>query len=255
MMNDSGYVDVIGSKIYYQVSGNLEGHPLLMLHGGLGSMNELKPIQQGLAQDFMLINVDFRGHGHSLLGNLPLSYQLYQQDVQAVLRHLAITSYSIFGFSDGGIVGYRLAAQQPNQVASLITLGAQWQYQPDEPSMQLLASLTADFWRTRFADDVAVYERSNPEPDFSKLVDAVKQAWFDSTITGYPGQRVELITCPTLVIRGDNDFIFSLDEAVALKAKITACNFANVPLTTHATHQEAPEIVATMIKQFLLQQK
>ncbi|MCE2573053.1 alpha/beta hydrolase [Motilimonas eburnea] len=251
MIIDSGYVDVMGSKIYYQVAGNKEGKPLLMLHGGLGSMHELTPIQQGLGQDFMLINVDLRGHGQSPLGHFPLSYQRYQQDVEAVLRHLAIDRYAVFGFSDGGIVGYRLAAQQPNQVSHLITLGAQWRYHENDPGMQLLASLTADFWRTRFAHDVALYERLNPQPHFTKLVDAVKQAWFDSTGSGYPGQQVTQIQCPTLVIRGDSDFIFSLAEAVALKAKITNCHLANLPLATHGAHQEHPDLVGMMVQRFL----
>ena len=224
-----------------------------MLHGGLGSCHELRPIHQYLANDYRLVSVDFRGHGKSLLGALPLSYKLYQQDVQAILRYLAIDRYAIFGFSDGGIVGYRLAAQAPSRVSCLVTLCAQWQLNAEDPSMQLLASLTADFWRTRFADDVALYERSNPEPDCSMLVDAVKQTWFDSTESGYPGNLVKRITCPTLIMRGDNDFIFSLAEAIALKTNIAACSFANIPLAAHAAHQEAPDIVGAMIKQFMSQ--
>lgn len=255
MTNNSGYIDVNDSTIYYEISGNPSGEPLLMLHGGLGSINELRLIHKYLAGSYQLISVDFRGHGKSFLGNLPLSYRQYQQDVQTVLCYLAIDRYSIFGFSDGGIVGYRLAAQEPNRVSCLITLGSQWQVNTDDLSMKLLASLTADFWRTRFPDDVALYESSNPEPDFPKLVNAVKNAWFDKTESGYPCNLVAQITCPTLILRGDNDFIFSLDEAVVLKTKIAGCSFANIPLTTHASHQESPDIVGAMIKRFMSQHK
>ena len=250
-MKKSDYIEVNGSKLYFEISGNLEGEPLLMLHGGLGSMNELKPVHQYLAESHRLISLDFRGHGSSLLGSLPLSYQVYQQDVQALLDHLKIDRYSIFGFSDGGIVGYRLAALEPSRVSCLITLGSQWQVNLDDPSMQLLASLTADFWCSRFPDDVALYQSINPEPDFPRLVDAVKNAWFDTTVSGYPNHLIAQIRCPTLVMRGDNDFIFSLDEAALLKEKLTCCSFANFPLTAHAAHQEAPDIVGAMIKRFI----
>ncbi len=84
-----------------------------MLHGGLGSLNELSSIYQYVASDYQLISVDFRGHGKSLLGDRPLSYMQYQEDIRHVLSYLNIDKYSIFGFSDGGIVGYRLAAQEP----------------------------------------------------------------------------------------------------------------------------------------------
>lgn len=253
MIHNSGYIDVNGSTLHYQISGKHDGHPLLMLHGGLGSISEFEPIHQWLSDSCQLISLDFRGHGKSRLGKARLSYQQYQSDVQALLRHLGIDQYSVLGFSDGGIVGYRLAVQEPKRVKCLITLGAQWKSDPQDPSMQLLASLTADFWRERFPNDVALYESANPEPNYPKLVDAVKEAWFDQSESGYPGQSVSQITCPTLIMRGDNDFIFPLEEAVQLKEKIAGSSFANLPLASHACHQEYPELVGAMVKQFITQ--
>ncbi len=85
MKNRNGYIGVNGSEIYYELSGNPEGEPLLMLHGGLGSLNELSPIHKYVAADYQLISIDFRGHGKSLLGGLPLNYMQYQQDVRMFL--------------------------------------------------------------------------------------------------------------------------------------------------------------------------
>ncbi|EGR2919168.1 alpha/beta hydrolase, partial [Vibrio parahaemolyticus] len=65
MENRNGYIGVNGSKVYFEVSGNPNGEPLLMLHGGLGSLNELSSIYQYVATDYQLISVDFRGHGKS----------------------------------------------------------------------------------------------------------------------------------------------------------------------------------------------
>ncbi|WP_299142884.1 alpha/beta fold hydrolase [uncultured Vibrio sp.] len=251
MKHKVDYISTNGSDIYYEISGNPDGKPLLMLHGGLGSLNELTPIHKYVATDNLLISMDFRGHGKSLLGNRPLSYMQYQQDVQHLLSHLGIDKYSIFGFSDGGIVGYRLAAQEPNNVSCLVTLGSQWRLEVNDPSIKLLNNLTAHFWASRFPDSVAFYESSNPNPDFSKLVTAVKAVWLDTTETGYPSELVEKINCPTLVMRGDNDFLFSLDEAVAIKSKISGCSLANIPLTEHSSHQESPELVGEILKQFI----
>lgn len=253
MTKISDCIEVDGTRIYYEIAGVPNGEPLLMLHGGLGSMNELRPILPYLEKDYQLISLDLRGHGRSCLGVLPLTYQQYQHDVQMLLRHLQIEQYSIFGFSDGGIVGYRLAAQDAGNVSRLITLGAQWRVNLEDPSMKWLSSLTPEFWRTRFPDDVLHYEQSNPEPDFAQLVDAAKNAWFDCAVSGYPNHRVENISCPTLIMRGDNDFIFSLDEALLLNKKLTRSSFANIPDTAHASHQEAPEIVGSMINRFMSQ--
>ncbi|QMV16862.1 alpha/beta fold hydrolase [Vibrio spartinae] len=247
------YIEINGAALYYELSGNPNGEPLVMLHGGLGSQHDLLPIHEYVAQDYRLISIDFRGHGKSLLGDLPLSYLQYQQDVQDVLNHLGVERYSIFGFSDGGIVGYRLAAQAPEQVTRLMTLGAHWRLEANDPSIGIFKGLTADFWAARFADDVADYHASNPKPNFPKLVDAVKAVWLDTTASGYPLEQVERIRCPTLIMRGDNDFLFSLDEAVSLKSKIAEAAFANIPMTAHAAHQESPELVGKILKQFLSQ--
>lgn len=253
MTDESGYISGNGSEIYYEVSGNRDGEPLLMLHGGLGSMAELKALQEYVSGEYRLISMDFRGHGRSLLGDHRLSYWQYQQDAQQLLSHLGVDKYSIFGFSDGGIVGYRLAALEPGRVSCLVTLGSQWRLQDGDPSIELLGGLTADKWAARFADDVAVYEVSNPKPDFPKLVDAVKAVWLDTSEFGYPAGLVAKIRCPTLVMRGDQDFLFPLDSAVALRSKIKDCSFANIPMTAHACHHESPEFVGKILSQFMSQ--
>ncbi|MGL6177586.1 MAG: alpha/beta fold hydrolase, partial [Vibrionaceae bacterium] len=232
-----------------------DGTPLLMLHGGLGSLNELSPLHHHVGADHLLISVDFRGHGKSLLGERPLSYQQYQLDLQHLLNYLGVDKYAIFGFSDGGVVGYRLAAQAPERVSCLVTLGAAWRISANDPALALLSGLTAQFWTAKFAAEVAWYEATNPRPDFPKLVDAVKAVWLDTSAAGYPDQQVEKIRCPTLVMRGDNDFLFSLDEAAALKSKIAGCSFANIPLTGHNAHQESPALVGEMLQQFITHSK
>ncbi|WP_445366210.1 alpha/beta fold hydrolase [Microbulbifer sp. ANSA001] len=251
MIEKSGYIEICGSPIFYELSGNPNGEPLLMLHGGLGSGKDLAPLHEYIAPDFHLISIDLRGHGRSPLAGPSLSYAQYERDIQEVLSHLGVKRYSIFGFSDGGIVGYRLAAQQSKNVVCLVTLGSQWRLEDNDPSIEALGGLTAEFWSESFPVDVESYNASNPNPDFKSLVESVKKVWLDTTGAGYPWGLVERIKCPTLIIRGDNDFLFSLDEAVALKAKIPDASFANIPFTEHASHQESPELVGMILKQFL----
>ncbi|AOT10392.1 alpha/beta fold hydrolase [Pseudoalteromonas luteoviolacea] len=251
-MSTSGYIKIDDASIYYQMSGNLKGKPLVLLHGGLGSMEDLTPVHKYLDDEYCLICIDFRGHGKSTLGSTKLSYEQYQNDVLSILSFLGISQFSLFGFSDGGIVAYRIAAQSPEKVSCLITLGSQWRLEPEDPSIPVLKGLTAEFWLEKFADDVAYYQLSNPTPHFHKLVDAVKTVWLDTSESGYPNNAVVQIQCPTLIMRGDHDFLFSLDEAVALQRKVAGADFANVPFTEHAAHQESPELVGRILQQFML---
>lgn len=251
MSEKTGYINIDSAEIYYELSGNIDGKAILLLHGGLCAIDDLDAVREHIPSDYLVVSVDFRGHGKSTIGEASLNYAQYQKDVEGVLNHLGLTRYSIFGFSDGGTVGYRLAAENPEQVERLITLGSQWRLESGDPSIEMLEGLTPEFWEHRFPEGVERYNTSNPKPDFSGLVEAVKKVWVDTSITGYPKQSVDAIGCPVLIMRGNNDLSFSLDEAMQLIKRIPYSNFGNIPFTGHASYEESPELVGAMIGQFL----
>lgn len=240
-----------GAEIYYQESGNPDGQPLVMLHGGLGSSEDFDGLLGYIPDLFKIIRIDLRGHGRSTLGELPLSYARYQQDVEAILDHLQVYKFHLFGFSDGGIVGYRLAALYDHRLLSLTTLGSQWRLHSDDPSIELLQDLTAEDWQEEFEEQVARYNEINPQANFSLLVDEVKELWLDTSENSYPNEQVDNINCSTLVIRGDRDDLFSLSEAITLISRVPGCEFFNVPFTEHEAHKEYPEIVGEVWRRFL----
>ncbi|CCN72693.1 alpha/beta fold hydrolase [Vibrio nigripulchritudo] len=251
MFQQEGHLKIDGASIYYEVSGDPTGKPLLFLHGGLGCMYDLNPLLDFVPNGYKVISVDFRGHGQSTIGELPLSYQRYQEDIEALLSHLKVTRYSIFGFSDGGIVAYRLASAHPDSVEKVVTLGSQWRLTENDPVEPILSSLSVEMWREKFPKDVSRYEEINPQPDFSALIDRVKAVWLDRSETGYPANQMTSITCPVLIIRGDNDFLFSREEATYLVDLLPDSAFMNVPFSEHATHQEHPEMIGLALNQFL----
>lgn len=61
-------LDTDGAKIYFEICGNPEGPPLLMLHGGFGTIEDFNIFLPGLGNDFKIIGIDSRGHGRSTLG-------------------------------------------------------------------------------------------------------------------------------------------------------------------------------------------
>jgi pimeloyl-ACP methyl ester carboxylesterase len=62
----SGRLEIAGVNYYYEVRG--EGEPLLLLHGGLGSLDMFAPILPALTQARQVIAVDLHGHGRTALG-------------------------------------------------------------------------------------------------------------------------------------------------------------------------------------------
>lgn len=247
------HLQVGDARIYHEITGNPEGTPLLLLHGGLGKTTDFNGLLDRLPERFKFIGMDLRGHGRSTLGSAPLTYQQYQQDVEALLSHLGIKHYTLLGFSDGGIVAYRLASEHPDAIQKLITVGAQWRLDPEDPIFEMLGSMTADFWESLEPGSTGYYNRHNPEPDFEALVRAVVGLWTDTRTTGYPGKTVEQIQAPTLLIRGDEDHLFSLHEAAMLQQQIEGAKVLNLPFAGHDVHASHPDLFLSVVNAFLSQ--
>lgn len=246
------HLEIKGAHIYFEVTGDPSGRPLVLLHGGLGNMADFNIILDKLPSHFKLIGIDLRGHGKSTRGSGRLSYAQYQSDVQTVLNHLGVEKFSLLGFSDGGIVGYRMAAQSPAQVEKLLTLGSQWRLEEDDPSIADLKGLTSGMWCEMFPESVAYYEKINPQPDFDGLVkEVVSSLWLDTQETGYPQESVRDIKSPLLIARGDEDHLLSLEEAVQLRKRVEGASFLNIPFAGHAAHEDSTDIFVEAVRQFL----
>lgn len=245
------YLNIDNAKIYCEIIGNPKGQPLILLHGGLGNMTDFNGVLESIPSGYKIIGVDLRGHGKSTLGDKELSYAQYQSDIEAILDYLKVDTYSLFGFSDGGIVGYHLAVSKFSKLELLITLGSQWRLEKDDPSIEIMEGLTAEAWNEMYPDSVTYYQKENPEPNFNLLVSKVKNLWLDPTSAEYLKNTVANIKCSTLIMRGDDDFLFSLGEAVALVGAIDNSKFLNIPFAEHEAHKEYPEVFCSVINRFL----
>src|SRR2546426_7398953 len=64
----SGHLAANGLNYYYEIHGT--GEPLLLLHGGLGSIDMFRPVLlPALADGRRVIAVDLHGHGRTALGD------------------------------------------------------------------------------------------------------------------------------------------------------------------------------------------
>lgn len=245
------FYETDGAAIYYEGIGDPRNPAVLLLHGGMGNMedfNELLPI---FRDRFFILGIDSRGQGRSTLGNRPLTYEQMAQDVAALLKFLHIESMIVVGFSDGGIVGYRLAAMNAIKVVQLVTIGSNGNADDLADTHGLYAGITATGWKEKFPHMFNSYQRLNPEPDFDGLITAIKALWLDEGTTGYPNELLRQISCPTLIIRGDDDHLFSRQSAVKLANELTGAALFNIPFAGHEVFRDQPEIFAIVLSRFL----
>lgn len=243
------FLDLDGGRIRVEEAGRADGPPLLLLHGGFGSVEDFDPLAPMLA-DFRLIAMDSRGHGMSTLG-APLTYARLEADALAVLAAVGVGSADVLGYSDGGIVGLRLAARRGGPVRRLVAIGAQHRLLPDDPARGMFERLTPEKWRAMAPESVARYEALNPEPDFPALAAQVRALWLSGGPEAYPGDGVRGIRAPVLLIRGDEDRVAARVEAAILADLIPGARLLNLPWAGHEAQADAPEAVAAMALRFL----
>lgn len=241
---------VEGADLYYEELGSERGDPVVLLHGGLGTLDDFSPIAGALTSRRM-IALDARGHGKSTLGAAPLSYARLEADVLHQCQHIGLKRYALIGFSDGGTVALRIAANRPRDVTKLVVLGTPYELRQEDPLRERLAGVTSASWSAKFPDTVRSYERLNPKPNFDALVRAAVPMWIDLGPDGYPGKRVKELRLPVLVARGDEDPLVTRAITLELVDAIEGSRLLNVPFASHELHKDQPAIVGALLEQFL----
>lgn len=245
------YHEVNDTKIYVECIGDKENPALLLLHGGFEDIENMNFFAEILAKDYFIIGIDSRGHGKSTLGNKTLTYQQLQEDVEAILNQLNIKTVHIIGFSDGAIVGYRLAMSKNINVKKLISLGGSWQNDDIIKVEKMVKSMTIEILNEYFPENIKRYLQLNQTANIKNLLDSVIGMWLDMKETGYPNERVKNIESDTLLIRGDHDFFISLSSIDKLQKHIKNSSLLNVPFSEHTVYEEQPLLIETVLKQFL----
>src|SRR3989442_2265439 len=107
-------------ELGYQIVG--DGEPLVLLHGGFGSVEMFGPNVDFLAAKNKVIGVDLQSHGRPPAADRPMRFETMADDIAALIRSLGLERAAIMGFTVGGAVGLRTAIQHPEVVKRLVVV-------------------------------------------------------------------------------------------------------------------------------------
>jgi pimeloyl-ACP methyl ester carboxylesterase len=114
----SGYAPVNGIELYYEIHG--EGKPLVLLHGGFGSIEMFGPVLAELAKSRQVIGVDLQGHGRTLPFDRPMTFANLATDVAELIKWLGYDKADVMGYSMGAATAIRVTIEHPEVVNKLV---------------------------------------------------------------------------------------------------------------------------------------
>jgi len=251
-------------KVAYTDEG--QGTPLVFLHAFPLSNVMWQPQIHALVDSYRVITLDLRGHGESdaLLWNFTLDE--FAKDVIGLLDHLNIVQAVFIGLSMGGYTLLSLYRNFPERVKAMVLADtrAQADSQEGKAGRRAMAQLAhkagasaiADVMLPKLLAPTTLQQR--PEivnqvrtmilhtPPEGIIVDLMAMAARpDST------DLLSKITCPTLVIVGEDDIATPVADSHYMAKRIAGSTLVTIPGAGHLSNFEQPAAFNQALQNFL----
>jgi pimeloyl-ACP methyl ester carboxylesterase len=244
--NNGKYLTIQGSEIYYEEYG--KGTPLLLIHGGFGSISDFEKVIPILAKKYKVIISDAPGLGRSEFSGKPLSYNLLADYNSEIIDKLKLDSLYVMGWSDGAIAGLILAKDRPDKVQKLIISGANYKTEGFKNREEAKNWTDTNWLEKNWKNWIQYYQKLSPKKDWKRYVNEIKVMWFQEQY--FSKADLEIIRIPTLVVYGDND-MFTLEHGIEIHNAIKGSQFCVIPNCSHEVFGEKPEIISQIALDFL----
>ena len=198
--------------LFHRDNGN--GDPLLLLHGFTGSGDDWKHVFAEPLAGFRVVAPDLPGHGQSPNPRTDFKFADVAGDVFAMLDRLEIDRVKAIGMSAGANTLLHMATQQPSRITSMIHVSGTPRF-PDQARVIMRAMKEeGDERRRALARHAHAFADDRDDMNFTT-----------ATLAG--------ITARTLIVHGDRDPLYPVEQAVELLRGIPNSSLWVVPNAGH----------------------
>lgn len=201
----TGYAPVNGLKLYYEVHGT--GEPLILLHGGLGSIEMFAELLPAFSKTRRVIAADLQGHGRTGDIDRPITYEALGDDITALMKNLGIEKADVMGYSLGAGTGLQMTIRHPTAVRKLVVVSTVFNREGWYPeiltAMAQLGPAVAE--QLKQSPVYQTYSRIAPNPEnwpvlVTKMGNLLQKDYdWSKDIAG--------IKAPTMLVFGDADSV------------------------------------------------
>jgi pimeloyl-ACP methyl ester carboxylesterase len=236
---------VNGVNLCYEIIG--EGFPFIYLMGKNSNMDwPLPSFKAALSKKNKLIMLDNRGAGRSDAPSETYGISDMAKDVIGLMDALEINKAHLFGLSMGGMIAQEIAIEYPERVEKLILCSTTSKITRLLPTIKMLKLLlrrstvfspqetidmlySAEYIKNNAEQINALIERMKIAPSDPRSIEIHHQACnrFDAY------HRLNRIVAPTLILHGEDDWVFQPKHANILNRRIVGSKLILFPQAGH----------------------
>ncbi len=246
-----------GIRIYYETEGPPTGFAVILPSTSGGDMNIWRDAGyvRALRDEYRIVLVDHRGRGKSDRPKDLEAHRMeaYESDVLSVMDSLGIDKAAFWGYSDGGLVGFTLAARHPDRIVALIVSGNQGQWYPKEDILSLRETLRKKGMEAIIEQIEDSEGIRTPEPLRSNLLETDTEIFALNEEAWLKWCNYELVPAgfgvPTLIINGE--LKDQAHEGEKFATRLPNSRAITLPGLGHLGAYARSDLVLTTAKEFL----
>lgn len=267
------FVDIKGRKIAYRSIG--AGTPLILCNRLRGVLDVWDPaFLDALAENFHVVTFDYSGLGRST-GRATYERKSLAKDAKDLADALDLERFVVGGWSLGGMAAQVVTALYPERVSHMILIGTtppgqvnhppepiflQTALKPDydledeiilffEPESEA-SRAAAKASHERIARRTTDLSPPIPEETYLRMLAETRHEDLFHDDGGYR-DFLKSTSIPILVISGDHEIIFPVENWFDLNRECQSVHLMVLPRMGHGPHHEAPRMCADLITSFI----
>ncbi len=250
------FVDIDGLNIEYCEEG--EGYPVLLLHGWGASFDTYRGIINTLKNRHKVIALNFPGCGNSDTMKTPWNLDDYCNLVLKFMKALKIENPIMFGHSHGGRVTIKMVAEgmvNPPKIVLLDSAGLipkkSFRQKARARSFKIIKGILTLPVIKSFSGGLLEKARNHYGSADYNAAPLVLRQTLVSLVNTDLRDILHKISCPTLLIWGENDTATPLSDAKIIESSIKDCGLCVIKGTGHFSFLERPFEAHAIINSFI----
>jgi pimeloyl-ACP methyl ester carboxylesterase len=256
-------ININGNEIHYEFDG--DGPPLVLVHGSwTDSDSWAQALVPLLAERYRVIRYDRRGHSRSERPIGAWTRRDNEDDLAGLIEALELGPVGVVGNSYGSLISLGLAARRPELFSAIaVHEPAAFDYADaaSQPSIQatmdlVMAEIEAgehEVATRRFIEEIALGPGGwelLPPPMRGVLVSNAPEFAIEFADSGFGAvavEKLEGLSCPILLTRGDSSPAWLMQVADTLADRMPNVEAETIAGAGHAPHLTHPDDYATLI--------